>query len=315
MALNGGYSGICLWDGSSFRCYTICHLVHLDSIGRVRIMARLGVDQRVLDAFRCTQEAIPLLGGEGRTYRSGQIVLRLESNPLEANYLAEIFDKIHPFGFRVSRPIPHREGSWIADGGWSALTFLEGSPARHEDLPRVIPAIERFHTALLSVERPAYLTQRSTIFDQADKVAWDGDPEESSVRVSRLIHNLNALREAINLPEQLIHGDLNPGNFLITPDEPPAIIDMAPYWRPAAFATAITAYWFGPYQEKPHILHAFPGGKLFAQLILRAAIRSLAIHARVSNDPDHGDDFARHARAAELVSDHILSENNKERYI
>jgi uncharacterized protein (TIGR02569 family) len=276
-------------------------------------MARIGVDQSVLDAFRCTQVAIPLPGGEGRTYRSGHTILRWESNPLEANYLAEVFDKIRPSGFRVSRPIPNTDGKWIADDGWSAWTFLEGSPAHEEDLPSLIPAIERFHTALLSVERPAYLTQRSTLFDHADKAAWNGDCEVSSVRISRLIHDLNFLREPVNFPEQLIHGDLNPGNFLITPNEPPAIIDMAPYWRPAAFATAITAYWFGPYQGKRHVLQAFPAGKLFAQLILRAAIRSLVIHARVSDDPDHGDDFARYARATELVCDYVLSHGRSEK--
>jgi hypothetical protein len=56
-------------------------------------MARIGVDQSVLDAFRCTQVAIPLPGGEGRTYRSGHTILRWESNPLEANYLAEFSTK------------------------------------------------------------------------------------------------------------------------------------------------------------------------------------------------------------------------------
>jgi hypothetical protein len=39
-------------------------------------------------------------------------------------------------------------------------------------------------------------------------------------------------------PNQLIHGDLS-GNVLFDDLEPPAIIDITPYWRPPAFATAV----------------------------------------------------------------------------
>ena len=39
-------------------------------------------------------------------------------------------------------------------------------------------------------------------------------------------------------PSQLIHGDLS-GNVLLHHELPPAIIDFSPYWRPAAFASAI----------------------------------------------------------------------------
>ena len=40
------------------------------------------------------------------------------------------------------------------------------------------------------------------------------------------------------LQPQLIHGDLS-GTYSLSPDALPAVIDIAPYWRPTAYADAI----------------------------------------------------------------------------
>ncbi|MHB8449120.1 MAG: hypothetical protein ACYDAQ_01410 [Mycobacteriales bacterium] len=45
-------------------------------------------------------------------------------------------------------------------------------------------------------------------------------------------------RQPVNARGQLIHVSLT-GNVLIHPELPPAIIDLSPYWRPPAFASAI----------------------------------------------------------------------------
>jgi fructosamine-3-kinase len=47
-------------------------------------------------------------------------------------------------------------------------------------------------------------------------------------------------------PRQVIHGDLNPGNRLVSPDEPVGIVDLAPYSGSADFALAMSANWVGP---------------------------------------------------------------------
>jgi len=39
-------------------------------------------------------------------------------------------------------------------------------------------------------------------------------------------------------PAQLVHGDLT-GNVLFAAGLPPAVIDVSPYWRPAAYAGAV----------------------------------------------------------------------------
>jgi hypothetical protein len=76
----------------------------------------------------------------------------------------------------------------------------------------------------------------------------------------------------VDLPDQLIHGDLNPDNILVADDAPPAIIDLAPYWRPAALAVAVLAYWIGPYRGNVAILEHFRGITAFDQMLVRAGL-------------------------------------------
>jgi hypothetical protein len=65
---------------------------------------------------------------------------------------------------------------------------------------------------------------------------------------------------------------------------PPAFIDLAPIWRPAAFALAIFANWIGPRQGDVSVLRHFDHIPDFDQLLLRAAIRMLLIMSSFRED-------------------------------
>jgi Ser/Thr protein kinase RdoA (MazF antagonist) len=52
------------------------------------------------------------------------------------------------------------------------------------------------------------------------------------------VPELVAALRPVRVPSQVIHGDLT-GNVLFDDSQPPAIIDFSPYWRPAAYASAI----------------------------------------------------------------------------
>ena len=262
----------------------------------------LPVGSQVLDAFGCSGSAVLLHGGEGRAYRAGNIVLRQEDDDVEANYIADVFSTIEPNGFRISRPIRNQDGGWLA-GGWSAWTFLEGVTAQAVDLPLLVPAIRAFHEALSHIDKPSYLDTRNSLYDRADDGAWSGCYEIGHPQMEKLLAPLEVLRKPLTLPEQLIHGDLNPGNFLVAPGEVPALIDMAPYWRPEMFSSAIAAYWFGPYQANIDALLAFPPNETFAQLLLRASVRCLLIVA--ATDPRGGAEYHLHARATEMACSYI----------
>src|SRR5690348_11685662 len=89
-----------------------------------------------------------LLGGEGRTYRAGDYVYRLEARPAEATYVADVYATLPASGFRIPRPIPSFHGTWLSPDGWSAWSFVPGQPATLRDVPAVLDAIAGFHQAL-----------------------------------------------------------------------------------------------------------------------------------------------------------------------
>jgi uncharacterized protein (TIGR02569 family) len=73
-------------------------------------------------------------------------------------------------------------------------------------------------------------------------------------------------------PSQLIHGDLT-GNVLFAEGMTPAVIDLAPYWRPAGYATAIVAADALVFHDADEtVLDALPAERELAQLLVRAVL-------------------------------------------
>src|SRR5258708_24837722 len=104
-----------------------------------------------------------------------------------------------------------------------------------------------------------------------DPVAGGGTPADDFARVNPLPRLTAALRP-VPAPSQLIHGDLS-GNVLFHDQLPPAIIDFSPYWRPAAYASAIVVadalVWEG---ADARILDAVSHIDDFGQYLIRALI-------------------------------------------
>ncbi len=102
------------------------------------------------------------------------------------------------------------------------------------------------------------------------------------------LDRLFALRRPISLPSQLIHGDLT-DNVLFDDELAPAIIDPTPYWRPAAFASAIVVHdavrWWSADPEP--LIAATAHLEEFPQLFVRAAIYRMVTSIIVgSDDPE-----------------------------
>ena len=105
----------------------------------------------------------------------------------------------------------------------------------------------------------------------ADRVAW-GEAEGELPPSAR---PLLAQRRPVDLPSQLIHGDLG-GNVLFHGSLPPAVIDVSPYWRPVGYAAAIVVAdavaWEGAGDEVVERLLRRQGD----QLLLRAVLFRIA---------------------------------------
>jgi hypothetical protein len=209
----------------------------------------------VLAAFGAHGEPELLAGGTGRSWRVGDLVLKpLDCAAREIPWQAELFVAIEENGFRVARPRPE------VIEGWTAWTWLAGrhEPGRWLD---IIAAGKRFHAALADIPRPDHIIDtRMNPWEVGDRVAWGERPYDGFAE-------LQAALRRVDDPPHLIHGDLT-GNVLFHDLLPPAVIDVAPYFRPPEYAYAIVVSDALCWENAPAAL----ADAVDPQYLLRAAI-------------------------------------------
>jgi uncharacterized protein (TIGR02569 family) len=271
------------------------------------------VPEAVLAAFGVADSApVRLPGGQGTTWRAGEIVLKPADVPLAARWTAGLFSTLSGPGFRVPRPVRSVAGDWVADG-WVAWQWRPGTTPDWSGVspywPRLITASRAFHAALAGVPAPTWLGLDATQWTVGDQVAWgEQDPEaivaSAGLRLrGQIVSLLGALRP-VDLRAQLVHGDIG-GNVLFADGEPPTVIDFSPYWRPAGFAVAVAAVdnlmWYG---AAPEILDALTDEPELDQLLARALVYRL-----VTDVIFHRDDagLAAAAQAGQPVTDLVLA--------
>lgn len=187
--------------------------------------------------------------------------------------MASVHEQIPQVGFRIARPLPARDGAWIVHGWW-AQERLDGEPAPGR-WAEIIATAKAFHAATRRLARPTFLATQTDRWAIADRAAWQEIPLVSSPQSQAALSRLTALLRPIDLPGQLIHGDLA-GNVLFADPTPPAVIDLAPYWRPAAFALAVIAVDALVWGRAPTaILTLLDPDPDIPQLLTRAALRRI----------------------------------------
>ncbi len=174
-------------------------------------------------------------GGQGLTWRAGDVVVRPSDDPHESVWKSGVLAELEGgASFRTARPIPTTTGHFVYEG-WEAWQWIEGE-ADESRVVDVIRAGEAFHNAVSLLRCPAFIERKDNAWSRADRMAWGECPMPSNT----LLDRLGAEFRPVRLPSQVIHGDLL-GNVLFAQGLPPAIIDWAPYWRPAAYGAAIAA--------------------------------------------------------------------------
>ena len=255
----------------------------------------------VLAAFGAgaiSPEQLP--GGRGLAYRCGDIVFKPVDNTAEASWIATTFEQLRISGIRVARPVRSSDGRWVV-AGWSAQRFVSG---RVE--PRYNEIIETsliLHEALAGVPNPRYLRDRNDLYSWADRLAW-GEPVTDDRTLgdghgARLFDELAIGRKPVDLPGQLVHGDLF-GNVLFAGSAPPAVIDMTPYWRPAVWSAAVIAVdalsWGGAQTE---LLQDWSHLPEWPQMLLRALMFRLAVS--LSHPRSTPESLVEMLTAAEII--------------
>ncbi|WP_433169390.1 TIGR02569 family protein [Kribbella sp. CA-247076] len=260
--------------------------------------------ERVLAAFGLSGDADLLPGGQGETWRAGDVVLKPVGLAAEAEWRAEVLAGLPEGpGFRVARPVRTIDGWWIADG-WEASALLEGATdtGRPDD---VLTAGAAFHEAVAGLPRPAFLDERDDPWTYADQVAWDERPVEGSTAYREVVERLVRARGPVDpTAAQAVHGDLL-GNVMFAPGLPPAIIDWAVYWRPPAWAAAVAVVdalcW---YDAKPELVTRWSHLPDWDQMLVRALIY------RITTDEAAAGESVwtpRHRAAYEPVVDLVTS--------
>ncbi len=236
----------------------------------------------VLAAFGATAVPEPLPGGQRRTWRSGDVVLKpLDVSVEELSWQAAVLTALDGArDLRVAPPVRSTRGELLVEG-WTASRYEPGSPPRVEQYEEVIAAGRVLHHHLSQAPRPAFLDRRDHPWAVADRVAWaeqtvDGDG-------GRLPHvrALLDVRRPVALPAQLVHGDLT-DNVHLHPHLAPLVLDLTPYWRPPSYATAVvvadSVVFRGAGRDLVERVRAEEGPH-FAQLLVRALLfRAVADH-------------------------------------
>lgn len=234
----------------------------------------------MLRAFGTKQTPESLPGGEGRSWRAGNVVLKAADDREQATWIAQTITCVVSDRIVLPRRIPSADGAWIVDG-WTASEYVEARAERGR-WQDIIDAGRAFHALIDNVPRPAWMDRANDWWRRADQVAWNGRPAVGDPSLVALVERLRASCASVPLAGQIIHADLC-GNVLFDLHNRPVIIDFSPYWRPVEWASAIVAIdafeWEG---AGPDALAWLDGEPFGDQLLLRAAIFRIATSAEVA---------------------------------
>ena len=252
----------------------------------------------VLAEFGVDEVPTPLPGGRGTAWAVRDLVLKPLDMTLDAMaWQEDLLTRIDGDGhLRVAPPSRSLRGALVVDG-WTAWRRVAGL---HQ--PRwqaVIAAGERLHHLLAGEARPAFLDRRDDPWSVADRVAWGEATLADSDAVPHLARLLGCARPADRDGDQLVHGDLT-GNVLFAPGQPPAVIDLSPYWRPPGYAYAVVVadalVWEGA--EETLLASVSHVGGLGRYLTRALVFRLVTSHIAGDLDPVTA---GRHAHAVDLA--------------
>ncbi len=280
-----------------------------------------GPPNAVLGAFKLEGKVRFLSGGQGRTYLVDDTVLKYYpyTEEEELTWIAGLVDRLNPTNFRLQKFIKTDKENYLFNN-WGAHKFLEGEMlegTEHLAIKREV--LQDFHRAIQNEPFPQYMIKRTDPWAVADKMVWGEKPIECHKRIMNEIEQLIDFIEPLNLPFQLIQGD--PSNILFSNKEPPAVIDLSLYFRPANFPLAILAAdnmccWckgecYCLVAQEIYIM--FSDIPFFDQLLLRAVLRrALEYEGLSKSDKNYLNEIQGIVPAIEFVTT-LFEENRRKK--
>ena len=234
----------------------------------------------VLHAFKCegTREKLP--GGEGRSFKSGDYVLKpIEEIELQ-EWSCEVISQLSPSTFRLSKPLLSTSGTFVYKG-WSASVYEEGSHMKG-NWQQKVEVGQEFHTLLNRLDRTEPPKSENPHTHSHDVVRGKKRlPTHLHPEIRNHVQTLLGYLRDIPCTHGLIHADLC-GNILFSANQPPLIIDFSPAIAPIEYGQAIIVADAIPWENAPlELLEVFPDTTFSKQMMLRAICFRVIVKALI----------------------------------
>lgn len=256
----------------------------------------------VLRAFGVEEPPRPLVGGQGSSWASEELVFKPGGGPVH-EWLAGALDEVLADGFRLAAPVRTVHGTWSWEG-WSATRWVEGVEPDHTKRSTWLDILEAgraFHRAIAHLDRPDCLDARDDWWAVADRAAWGEHVVQFRPEFADISRRLHRALEPLG-PPQIVHADLT-GNVLVGAMLPPAVIDISPYWRPTKYAEGVVVAdalcWHGA-QASLLVQAGVSAAAVARALLFRMATTNQAVSCG-RGDVDLEDEARRYDLAAAAI--------------
>lgn len=256
------------------------------------------LDPEVAFAFQCKGTNHLLGGGEGRSIKVGDCVLKPINNEARYSWACDLLLRLMREGFRISEPKRAINGSFVFNG-WGASSYEPGEHILgrwHEKLQ----VTRSFHTMLNQLDHSP-MPPSNDNWSQAHEIAWQQEPIPSAfdLQISDVIESFFTNYQPLQRSNGIIHSDIC-GNILFHESLSPCIIDFSPAYGSKEYAEAIMVADATTWEGAPvEIVQMLPYSEHYRQLLLRAINFRLIVAALF--EPRNVDEFEKECREFESI--------------
>lgn len=245
------------------------------------------LSEEILNSFHLSGDIVPLRGGQHTSVRVNNAVLKPVDDIQHCEWLLSIINNLNPHGYRVSKPIRSRYGTFVAKG-WACTHYERGRDIKGQ-IKEKLQVSRLFHHDLSSIPF-GDIPHIDNPWSKGHRIAWQIDeiPGELPEEIyERLDHLLKMVRLQEQYKVQIVHSDLS-GNILFDQVLNPLVIDFSPTVAPVEYAEAILVCdciaWQGSEVSEIGLL---PNNDLYKEMMVRAIIFRLAVSAIFSDGDNH----------------------------
>ncbi|WP_261300489.1 hypothetical protein [Paenibacillus andongensis] len=237
------------------------------------------LSKEILYSFNLSGDIVPLSGGQNTSVRVSNAVLKPVDDIHHSEWLLSIIYNIIPQGYRVSKPIRSKYGTFV-NRGWACTQYEVGKDVKGRIEEKLLVS-KLFHRDLSSIDFRNF-PHTDNPWSKGHRIAWQIDelpgelPRETQEIINKLLSRVR-LKEQYKV--QIVHSDLS-GNILFDHVLSPLVIDFSPTIAPVEYAEAILACdciaWQGSNISEIDLL---PDNELYKEMIIRAIIFRLSVSA------------------------------------